>query len=119
MERKKYHQIEDLEQCTYFIKFIQILNHLKGLFERLKPSDLVYESESILKGEINAFNQFLLRTTNNGNSSEYSVEDLLFDEFFEAEKFADLYEDFIAQEIEKETEKEKITSLEEVEDPGK
>jgi hypothetical protein len=80
---------------------------------------LVYESENILSGEIRAMNEFLFRAANNGNCLEYSVEDLLLDEFFEADKFYDLFESFMTMEIENKTQAKKITSLEEVENSGK
>ena len=73
---------------------------------------MVYESESIYKGEMAALNQFILKAMTNGNFSKYSVEDLLFDEFFEAENFSEMYNEYISKELERETIEEERPDVE-------
>ena len=101
VERKSYTKMV-VEGCSYFKSFLKIIKYLRILFEKLEKEELVYESERIYRGELNALDKFILRAEMNQNNSKFSIEDLLFDEFFEAENLSEMYNNFIEKQLEME-----------------
>ena len=92
---------------------MKIVKYLRLLFEKLNKEELIYESDKIYRGELNALDGFISRAEINQNNTKYGVEDLLFDSFFEADNLNNIYSEFIEKHLENE-EKEEMK-----EDPGK
>jgi uncharacterized protein YrzB (UPF0473 family) len=102
VDRQKHCKIIDQGNCSYFKNFLKIVKFLRILFEKLKKEELVYESEIIFRGELNALDQFILRAEKKQNNSKFVIEDLLFDEFFEADNLSEMYNKFIENQLEME-----------------
>jgi hypothetical protein len=99
VERQNYSKTV-VQGCSYFKNFLKIIKYFRILFEKLKKEELVYESETIYRGELNALDQFILRAEKFQNNAKFSIEDLLFDEFFEAENLSKMYNNFIEKQLE-------------------
>lgn len=81
---------------------MRLVKFLRICFERFEARDLVYESEPILRGELSALDQFVSRAERQKSRGRFAIEDLLFDEFFEAEGFSELHDEFLRKRLEEE-----------------
>lgn len=99
IDRQKHCKVPPSERCTYVGVFLRIVKFLRIRFENFKTEELIYESERIYRGELKALDRFILRAEANQTNPRFAIEDLLLDEFFEAEDLSELYSEYMEKKL--------------------
>ena len=90
--KNRYHN----KECPYILPFLKIAEQFKVIFSKLKYSDLIYESEDLRQGELIVLNNFLKTSSNKLKTDKFlQIETLIEHQFFQADDFKDLFDDFI------------------------
>ena len=83
-------------KCPYIGPFLNFLVEFYQSFEKLSTNDLIYNSDEIKNGELNAIKRFHAKYVKLLNANpNLQIEELISDKYFSVESFQTIYENFI------------------------